>query len=467
MPTDWTAFGGGATETVMGTGVFVLMLVTLLLTFTLPRRLALAPLMFGIFLLPVGQTFVVFGVHLYVVRILILGGLVRAVIARRSRGLLLSFGYTSIDKIFTVWTAFHALAFILVHQEMGAIVNQLGFFWDALGGYFLMRMLIANDDDVRRVITIFSSIAAILAATMLYEKLVGVNVYGVLTAHAIIPEVRQGSIRAQGPFHHAILAGTFGATLLPLFYWLWRNKSYRILGFVGMFASTAITLCAASSTPVSAYLAAVLGICLWPIRKSMRLVRRSIVIGILMLNFTMHAPVWWILAHVDLAGGSAGHHRAELVDNFVNHFSDWWLIGTKDYESWGFLMKDISNQYVAEGEVGGLVSFISIIAVITLSFKRIGICRKLVQGDRKKEWDFWLLGAALFSHTFAFFGIGYFDQTKHAWYALLAIISTATATAIQRFEKSRFSGLFPVPDVRLGEAALPSAAGDSLGREIL
>ena len=170
----------------------------------------------------------------------------------------------------------------------------------------------------------------------------------------------------------------------------------------------------------------------------MRAVRWSIVIGVLILNFAMHAPVWWALAHVDLAGGSAGHHRAELVDNFITHFSDWWLIGTKENGSWGFLMMDVSNQYVAEGQSGGLVSFICIVAVIALSFKRIGICRKLVQGDRKKECYFWLLGAAFFSHAFAFLGISYFDQTKYAWYALLAMITVATATTIEAWARETY-----------------------------
>lgn len=179
----------------------------------------------------------------------------------------------------------------------------------------------------------------------------------------------------------------------------------------------------------------------------MRVVRWGLVIGIIVLNFAMHAPVWWVLAHIDLAGGSAGHHRAELVDNFVRHFSEWWLIGTKDYASWGFLMKDISNQYVAEGETGGLISFVCIIAVIALSFRRIGICRKLVQGDRKKEWYFWLLGAALFSHTVAFLGISYFDQTVYAWYALLAMVTAATTLTIKgRAQAARVCDASPHAD---------------------
>ena len=43
------------------------------------------------------------------------------------------------------------------------------------------------------------------------------------------------------------------------------------------------------------------------------------------------------------------------------------------------------------------------------------------------EWLLWLIGVALFSHCVGFFGISYFDQTRFAWYALLAIISAATA----------------------------------------
>jgi hypothetical protein len=412
------------------------MLIVLLMTFWLPRKFILAPLMFGLFLLPFGQTFVIGGVHLYVTRILILAGLIRSVISRPPHGRLLSFGYTSIDKIFTLWTVFRATAFVLVHSELASLVNQLGFLWDALGGYFLMRLLIRTDADVRRTVKGFGGICALLSVTMLYEKVRGINLYGLIAGHVIIPEIREGSIRAQGPFHHAILAGTFGATLLPLFFWLWKSHESRLLGLVGIGASTAITVSSASSTPAGAYLASVVAICFWLLREKMRLVRWGIVVGVLLLNFVMHAPVWWVFAHVDLAGGSAGHQRAELIDNFVNHFGDWWLIGTKDNGSWGFLMMDVSNQYVAAGESGGLVSLICIIAVITLAFKRIGNARRVVQ-DRSGEWCPWLLGSALFAHTVAFFGISYFDQTQYAWYALLAMISAVTTFTLKSSEVMR------------------------------
>ena len=166
----------------------------------------------------------------------------------------------------------------------------------------------------------------------------------------------------------------------------------------------------------------------------------------------MSAPVWWALEHIDLAGGSAGEHRAELVDNFVRHFGDWWLIGTKDNASWGFEMWDQSNQYIADGETGGLATFICLICIITLCFKRIGLSRRYVERDRNQAWYIWLLGAALFSHCVAFLGISYFDQTRISWYALLAIIIAATAPLMKAALPTERLVSTGAPDLRIADA---------------
>ena len=427
-------FGGGAWETVLGPGVLVLLLVAIVLILLVRRKFILGPLMFGLFLLPFGQTLVLGGLHLYVSRMLIGVALIRAVTSRSFHAPLFGAGYNSIDKLFIVWAILRTSAFILRFREIGAVVNQAGFLWDVLGGYFLMRILIQDDDDGLRAIKVLSAVAAVLGLTMLYEKLYQVNLYGLLTTAPIISEVRNGSIRAQGPFHHAILAGTFGATLLPLFVWLWKSRRARSLGLIGMVASTVITFTAASSTSVSAYAAAIIAICLWPLRNKMRMIRWGLAIGILMLNFAMHAPVWYALEHVDFAGGSAGPHRAELIDDFVKHFGDWWLVGTNDNANWGFETWDISNQYVAEGEVGGLLTFILFISLLTVCYSRIGKVRKIIEGenDRRQEWFLWLVGATLFAHTIAFLGISYFDQSRYAWVTLLAMISALTGPKLAR-----------------------------------
>jgi hypothetical protein len=115
-----------------------------------------------------------------------------------------------------------------------------------------------------------------------------------------------------------------------------------------------------------------------------------------------------------------------LIDQFIKHFSDWWLVGTASSPDWGPDMWDTANAYVQEGIVGGLLAVIFFITVISRSFVAVGKARKAVEGDSKAEWSIWLLGAALFAHVVAYFGISYFDHTEIAWFALLAIISAAT-----------------------------------------
>jgi len=89
---------------------------------------------------------------------------------------------------------------------------------------------------------------------------------------------------------------------------------------------------------------------------------------------------------------------------------------------------------VAEGEVGGLLTFILFISLLTVCYSRIGKVRKIIEGenDRRQEWFLWLVGATLFAHTIAFLGISYFDQSRYAWVTLLAMISALTGPKLAR-----------------------------------
>jgi hypothetical protein len=199
---------------------------------------------------------------------------------------------------------------------------------------------------------------------------------------------------------------------------------------IGIIGATLMTACAASSTPVLTYAAGIGAVCFWPLRKNMRLFRWGILILVVTLNVVMKAPVWFLISHISLFGSSSSDHRAYLVDAFVRHFSDWWLVGTNAAGTWGWDMWDTSNQYVSEGESGGLAAFVCFIAMISICFSRLGKARKAVEGDSKKEWYFWFLGAALFSHCVGFFGISYFDQTRMTLFALFVMIVVSTAPAL-------------------------------------
>jgi hypothetical protein len=430
-PSENLKFGGGASGTALNPVVMVLLIIAIVLIFLLPRKYVVVPFLLTIFLTPFGQQIYVAGVHLFVPRILILCGWIRIGWTKMSsQSEIASGGFTLVDKVFVFWAIFRATATYLEFLEVGALVNQCAFLWDALGGFFLLRFLIRDEEDILRVVRSFAFIVSILALTMLNEKLLGQNLFGLIGGRWA-PFVRDGAIRSQGPFLGPIPAGTFAATLLSLFAWLWQSGKSRFLGVTSIIGATVMVVTSASSTPLLAYLAVILGISMWPFRRQMRSIRWGFALLLIALHLVMKAPVWFLINHIDFVSGSSGYHRAMLIDMCVRHFSDWWLIGVQSTANWGWDMWDQANQFVSEAESGGLATLFCFVLLVSRSFGRIGSARKLVDGDRKKEWLLWLLGVVLFSHVVSFFGISFSDQSTYAWFALLAMISAATAAILQ------------------------------------
>jgi len=281
---------------------------------------------------------------------------------------------------------------------------------------------------VFRVTKMFSAVATVLACCMVCEYLTRVNVFSYIKGATITPWIRDGRVRAQGVYANSITAGTVGAVLMPLFFWLWKGGKAKLWGSVGLAASSAIVFTSGASTPASAYLAAFLGLCLWPIRKRMRSVRWGIVFTVLGLALVMKAPVWYLVARMDFIGGH-GWDRAFLIDQTVRNVGSWWLLGSKDNAAWGPDTWDACNQFVAEATAGGMVTLVLFMTILRHGFGMIGKARKQAEGDRRQEWFFWCMGTSLFTHLMAFFGIDYFDQTKILWFAFVAMISAATAAA--------------------------------------
>ena len=184
--------------------------------------------------------------------------------------------------------------------------EQAAFCIQAFGGYFLLRYLIQDEEDIVRIAKAFAVVAAILGVCMLNEHVRNVNIFGYLGGAPMAPEWRNDHSRAQATFGHSILAGCFGSTLVPLFFWLWKSGNARVLAAIGMMGSTTMMLMSNSSTPLLAWVAGVGALFLWPIREHMRTVRRGLVISLIILAIVMKAPVWFIIAHINVIGGSGG-----------------------------------------------------------------------------------------------------------------------------------------------------------------
>jgi hypothetical protein len=419
-------FGGGVTENLLHPVVLVAMLVAMVLVFTLPRKYVIVPVLVTTFLIPEGQQFYVLGVHLFVYRLVILAAFIRAMrFKARKKRVGFAGGWNSIDTAFTWFAVISAVATMVLYPTFEALINQAGYLWDYLLGYLLLRMLIRDEEDSLLVIKCFSGLMVLLGAAMVVEAMGMGNIFALLGGVKGVSEVRGTQIRAQAVFQHALTAGAFAAPAIPLYFILWRQAKARYFAVAGIAAATVMTFATQTSTSLVTLMAGIAAVFVWPLRKRMKTVRIGVVGALLGMALVMKAPVWFVLAHIDLTGSSSSYHRAALIDQFVNHFSSWWLVGTKDAATWGVDMWDAQNMFVSVGEAGGLAALVFFILVVSRSFAKVGNARKRAT-SKNQEWLLWLLGSALFANIVGFFGVNYFDQSKMAYFALISMICACT-----------------------------------------
>lgn len=422
---------------------FVFTLIMAILFIVLPRKYALVPLLMTALYLTQGQVMIIATLHFTMLRIMILVGFVR--IAMRKE-----YGHVKLNKI-DMFLILYVISSVIIKtilwQTSAEFINRLGFAYDAIGSYFLFRCLIKDYDDFRILLKIMAFIIVPLAVAILMERSTGRNIFSIFGGVPEFSEIRNGRVRCEGSFRHPILAGTFGATLMPLFIALWfkdgHGKKNRIIGIVGFTCATIIVMGSTSSGPLMAYLFAIIGLLFWFFRDHMRAIRWGILFSLIAIHLVMKAPVWFLMARIaDVLGGS-GWHRSELIDQAIKHFDEWWLLGTKVTEHWmgqGLAVNpdssDITNHFVGVGINGGVISLILFIFIIIYCYKRLGVSLQLMKNvviDEKMI--LWTLGVAIFAHIISFMSVAYFDQIIVFWYMVLAVISSLTAPNSLHFRK--------------------------------
>lgn len=409
--------------------VAVGMLIAVLLILILPREKAITPFLLAVFTIPLGQVLVLGGVHLTMHQILIMTVLGRMAMFRRSSSEgRFAGGFNALDSAVLLWATLELLMLCLEWMDTRALIKGLGDLVINMGAYVAVRFLVPDRDAVLRAIKTFALIAVIQGACMVSEQLTHDNVFNSFGANQ--PTIREGKVRSEGALD-TLHGGTIAGVSIPLFLWLWTERKSRIVAYAGLAGATAMVFASHASTSWMAYGASVGGLCFWPLRRRMRLVRWALVAILVGLHLTMNGPVWSLIEKIDLTGGSSSYHRYMLVDNCIRHFTDWWLIGYTHYGDWGFDMWDLCNQFVVAALTGGLVTLIVFIAIYKRGFAAIGTARRDVEGDRQKEWFCWCLGSVLFANVVASFGINYVGHLIIFFFLLLVCISVASSEAGQ------------------------------------
>lgn len=453
MPPEHLQFGGGAEETALHPAVAVYLLLAIVLVLVLPRRKAIAPFLFVFFTIPIQQVVVLGGFHFTALRFLILAGLVRRVISRKTP----SDRFTGVDWAVVLWSISAAVCFCLEYRETGAVIRQIGNLVDTLGGFLVVRFLVPDGETMRRTLKTLAAISVVLGICMAYEQVGHRNVFGYVGYPSVEVVVRNGHVRS-GATLGCIHAGAFSGVLIPLFVWLWTDKKSRMTAYAGLVGAVVMVFTSHSTTSSLALMGSFVGLAFWPLRKQMRLVRWGLVCLLAGLHMVMKAPVWALIQRIDLTGSSSGTHRYMLMDMTIRHFSDWWLQGSKKYTTWGYDSWDLCNQFVAVAVLGGLLTLIFYIAIFKLSFGSIGKARKLVEGDRRQEFLLWCLGSSLFATVVAHFGINYMAQLIMGFFPLLASITVVTfetrQACLQRVSKSAQGPLVLAPRAAVSPLAL-------------
>lgn len=410
---------------------FIIIMSTLVMI--LPRRYAVIPIIVTACYMTYGQVVMVGGLHFYFIRITLFFGWIRLIVRQEISPF--KFLRNDTDKLFVAWVFSSVIINFILYQTSEALIYRLGFAYNALGSYFLFRILLKDIEDIDRIIRVMAIMIIPLSAAMLFEHFMGRNLFSVFGGVPELTVIRAGRLRCQGPFLHPILAGTFGAALLPLFIGTWiKDNNHRLIAAFGIISATVITVMSASGGPVMTYIYGIVGLLMWFYRRQMRAIRWGILIMIIALHMVMKAPVWYLIGRLSSIVGGTGWHRSELINQAIKHFGEWWLIGTKYTAHWmpNFLpnepaMSDITNQFIHEGINGGLLTMVLFIAIIVVCFSVIGRSVKMFENKSfSMQILIWSLGASLFAHVASFLGVSYFDQLVIFWYMLLAMISAVS-----------------------------------------
>ena len=293
-----------------------------------------------------------------------------------------------------------------------------------LGGYLAARFLIPDRKTLRRTVKVLAVVCVIQGVCMTGELFSHQNVFATMGANS--PSIREGHVRAEGTMG-GLYAGAFAGVLIPVFLWLWTEKGSRMAAAAGIAGASAIVLASHASTAWLAYGGSLLALSLWPLRKHMRVLRWGIVATLVSLHLVMHGPVWSLIEHIDLTGGSSSYHRYMLVDNCIRHFSDWWLVGYRYYGDWGFDMWDLCNQFVVAAVGGGLLTLVVFIAIYSRSFGAIGTAREdelAVIVHKNGSSGAWVHHCSLMWSPLS--GINYMYHLIMCFFTLLVCISVST-----------------------------------------
>ena len=418
---------GGLWRT-MNLGALVFLIVSATGIMALPRKWAPIPLLATGCYMTIGQGIELGSISLPVYRLVLAAGLLRVILRREA----MAGGMNTIDKLMITWAAWLVFASFFHESMPGAgPIYASGFVYNVMLVYFLTRVWCSDLSELMAMLRILAWLLVPVALAMLAEHAIERNIFGIFGG---VPEgvyIRDGAIRAQGPFAHPILAGTVGAVCLPMMVAIWRR--YRISAIIGLAACVAIVLASTSSGPLMSLLMGLFALLLWSYRSWLRVVQWAVIGAYVAAEILMARPAYYLMSKVDLTGSSTGWYRARLIQSAFEHLSEWWAFGTDYTGHWMATTLDPSGQhaditsyYIFVGIIGGLLAMLLLIAIMWRAFAWVGQCVRDAPAAIQEDHRFmiWCLGAGLFAHAGTSLSVAYTDQSMMFFWLNIGVISS-------------------------------------------
>lgn len=390
----------------------------------LPRKWAPIPLLAACCYMSVGQGVELGSVSLPIFRIVLAFGVFRAMLKREALP-----GYlNTVDKLMICMGAWLVIASFFHEQFPGSGVPfTAGLVLEIVLVYFLTRIWCRDLSELFFVIQAVAWLLVPVAAAMVAEHVLETNLFAVFGGASEYVYVRDGKIRAQGPFQHPILAGSVGAACIPLMVGIW--KRHRLSSLVGLAASAVMVFASTSSGPLMSLVFGATALVLWKHRSWLPAIRWVLILGYISADLLMSRPAYYLISKIDLTGSSTSWYRSRLIESAIEHLPEWWLFGTDITSHWmanplDSRQADLTNYYIYIGVLGGLPAMFLLIAILWRCFTWVG--RGVRNTSVDPEWKFmiWCLGAALFAHAATCMSVAYFDQTKAFLWLNVGIISS-------------------------------------------
>lgn len=398
------------------------LVIAIALMFALPRRLMVWPIIILLCFISSAQRFIVGGLDLSFLRVLVVVGVFILMIGGATKKVRVC----RLDIAATIFAVLPSL-FALVRGNTASVTILMGQYGDFLCSYFLARLAIQNLEDIRHLGRALAACAIPSSMMFLYEQNIGYNLYSIFGGVKEFVWIRNGEPRCQGPFPHAILAGVWWVTSVPLIGMLWwsRNKNSLdgILAVIGVICAVIIVFASNSSTPVSAFWAMLVMVLLYPMRKHFGRLALFTLFTVLALHVVVPSGVHHLIfTRFTVIAGSTGWHRFVLYDEAMKRIGSWGLIGDNSTYNWGWGLDDVTSQYVAASLHGGIIGTVLVIGMYAWGVR---VCWKALMRfdqDPMNKAVAYAVGMSLLVLAMCALGTSYFGQIRFLWPFLLGTI---------------------------------------------